>query len=193
MIHPDTTLKWINSQVGYGVFATAFIAHGTVVYVQDPLEIVIKEDSLLLRDPNCLPHIEKYAYFDEEGNRIISWDIAKYVNHCCHSNTLSTGYGFEIAVRDIQPGEEITDEYALFTSGLSFPLACHYSDCRQLLQPGDREKYGRSWDDQIQAALFRFYAVPQPLSSYISADIINKMTTFINTGTAYLSVQTVRQ
>ncbi len=192
MIHPDTKLQWINSQIGYGVFATAFIPMGTVVYVQDPLEIVIQQDSPLLHDPNCLPTIEKYAYFDEAGNRIISWDNAKYVNHCCHSNTLSTGYGFEIAVRDIQEGEEITDEYALFTSEQSFPLACHYPDCRRVLKPEDRLEYGRFWDNQIQTALRHFQAVPQPLAAFISTDILDKVTTFINTGAAYLSVQITR-
>jgi hypothetical protein len=189
MIHPDTKLQWINSQIGYGVFATAFIPQGTVVYVPDPLEIVIKKDSPLLHDSNCLPHIEKFAYLDEEGNRIISWDIAKYVNHCCHSNTLSTGYGFEIAVRDIQPDEEITDEYALFTSGLSFPLVCHYSDCRRMFRSEDRVIYGRFWDYQIQSALRHFHTVPQPLAAFISADILDQVTTFFNTGDAYLPVQ----
>jgi len=193
MIHPDTKLQWINSQIGYGVFATAVIPQGTVVYVQDPLEIVIKDDSPLLHDPNCLSHIEKYAYFDEDGSRVISWDIAKYVNHCCHSNTLSTGYGFEIAVRDIQPGEEITDEYALFTIGLTFPLVCHYSDCRRVFKSEDRLEYGHSWDEQIQTALRRFPMVPQPLGPMISADIIDKVSTFINTGAAYKPVQVVRQ
>jgi len=189
MIHPNTKLQWINEQIGYGVFATAFIPEGTIVYVQDPLEIVIQQDSPLLQDPNCLPSINKYAYLDEAGNRIISWDNAKYVNHCCHSNTLSTGYGFEIAVRDIQSGEEITDEYALFTSGQSFPLACHFADCRLVFKSEDRVEYGRFWDTQIQAALQRFHTVPQPLSSYISADILEQVTTFINTGAAYLPVQ----
>jgi len=100
---------------------------------------------------------------------------------------------FEIAVRDIQPDEEITDEYALFTSGLSFPLVCHFSDCRRLFRSEDRVQYGRLWDEQIQAALSHFSTVAQPLSAYIPADIMDNVLTFINTGAAYRPVQFVNQ
>jgi hypothetical protein len=189
MIHPDTKLHWINEDLGYGVFATAFIPLGTVVYVQDPLDIVIMPSSSLLQDPGCLPHIEKYAFIDEIGNRVISWDHAKYVNHCCHPNTLSTGYGFEIAVRDIQPGEEITDEYALFTDGVSFPLSCHVADCRGVFHSEDRWEFCRQWDAQIQVALCAFPHVPQPLRKHIPADILAAVTIFVDTGEGYRTVR----
>ena len=35
MIHPATELRWVGSSIGYGVFATAVIPRGTIVYVKD--------------------------------------------------------------------------------------------------------------------------------------------------------------
>ena len=63
-------------------------------------------------DPIYKDVIEKYSYTEPNGNMILSWDIAKYVNHCCNCNIISTGYGFEIAIRDIQPGEELLIYYS---------------------------------------------------------------------------------
>ena len=107
MIHPNTELKYISDAIGYGVFATEFIPEGTIVYMIDGLEQIIKPSEYAEHCPDIRSVIDKYAYIDEKGNRIVSWDFAKYVNHCCNCNTISTGYGFEIAIRDIQKGEEI--------------------------------------------------------------------------------------
>ena len=99
MIHPHTCVQYIDDRVGSGVLATAFIPVGTIVYVQDGLDIVITPDSPLLQIPQLRTEIDRYAIIEPPGGqRVISWDYAKYMNHCCHSNTLSSGYGFEIAL-----------------------------------------------------------------------------------------------
>ena len=38
MIHPNTELKYISSEVGYGVVATEFIPAGTVTWILDKLD-----------------------------------------------------------------------------------------------------------------------------------------------------------
>ena len=91
MIHPKTELKMINPIVGYGVFATEFIPQGTIVYVKDSLELEISPTDFTTHSQEMQDVIEKYSYIDERGYRIISWDFAKYVNHCCNFNTISTG------------------------------------------------------------------------------------------------------
>ena len=113
MLHPDTQLGVVSAEIGYGVFATALIPKGTIVYIKDPLEIEIGDDDPRLRDPEMLRIIERYSYIEPGGTRVLSWDLAKYMNHSCDPNSISTGYGFEIAARDIQKGEQITDEYGL--------------------------------------------------------------------------------
>ena len=122
MIHPDTELRKVNDTIGYGVFAKCDIPKGTIVYVKDPLEIEVEPERFEELDPTYQSIVNWFSYIDERGVRIISWDIAKYVNHSCDANSISTGYGFEIATRDIAAGEEITDEYGIFN--LPAPLDC---------------------------------------------------------------------
>ena len=135
MIHPNTELKLINEHIGYGVFATADIPEGTIVYVKDSLELIVSPTDYLMHSEAMKDVIEKYSYIDEKGNRIISWDFAKYVNHCCNCNTISTGYGFEMAIRDIQKGEQITDEYGIFNLEKEMVLVCGQENCRKKTPP----------------------------------------------------------
>lgn len=187
MIHPATELRFVNSVIGYGVFATAFIPAGTIVYVQDELERVIHPDDAIYQNPAYRSLIQKYSFRDEAGNYVVSWDFAKYVNHCCHANTLSTGYGFEIAIRDIMPGEEITDEYALF--GIDeMPLMCHYPDCRVCLRRDDRLVYGRYWDTLVRQALQQFSQVTQPLLPFLDQQTRADLATYLETGMGYRSL-----
>ncbi|PSR12872.1 MAG: SET domain-containing protein-lysine N-methyltransferase [Bacteroidetes bacterium] len=167
MIHPQTELRFISPAVGYGVFATAFIPKGTITYVKDSLEIVVTPGDYGAHNQAMQDVIEKYSYVDEVGNRIVSWDFAKYVNHCCNCNTISTGYGFEIAIRDIQPGEQITDEYGIFNLEYSMELVCDQPGCRKVIQPRDFDNYYTDWDAKIRAALPQLFVVDQPLLSFL--------------------------
>jgi uncharacterized protein len=171
MIHPDTRLVYINDVIGYGVFATAFIPKGTITYVKDALEIEVTPAEFSRHTPELQEVIEKYSYIDERGNRIISWDFGKYVNHCCHCNTMSTGYGFEIAIRDIQPEEEVTDEYGIFNLESPMSHRCNYSDCRGAVCKQDLERMLIEWDDTIKPALVLFNEVEQPLLSFLQKEV----------------------
>jgi uncharacterized protein len=193
MIHPHTQLRFINEQLGYGIFATAVIPTGTIVYVQDGLDIVIPPDSPLLLDPVHREQIDKYAVLEPpNGRRVIGWDIAKYVNHCCHPNVLSTGYGFEIALQDIQPGEEIRDDYALFNLDWDLTLICQYQDCRGRIKDGDAETLNNQWDARIQAALKNVVEVPQPLWSFLDGETETALQHYLHSGDGYLSVRRLR-
>ncbi|MCS7204143.1 MAG: SET domain-containing protein [Leptospiraceae bacterium] len=173
MIHPDTEIRYVNPIIGYGVFATKKIPMGTIVYVKDEFEIMIsQEDFQKIKEP-LRSIIDRYSYIDPEGYRIISWDIAKYTNHCCDPNTISTGYGFEIAIKDIEPGEQITDEYGIFNLERTMELYCDKPYCRNQLTPDDFDLYYEEWDRKIIPALLRIPYVPQPLYDII--DEVTKM------------------
>lgn len=167
MIHPKTELKYISDQVGYGVFATEDIAEGTIVYVKDSLELVVTPTEYLLHTKEMKDVIEKYSYIDENGNRIISWDFAKYVNHCCNCNTMSTGYGFEIAIRNIKKGEQITDEYGIFNMEEEMVLVCGEQCCRKKITPSDFDNYYQEWDSTIKNCIMKLYDVDQPLVPFL--------------------------
>ena len=137
MIHPHTILKPVNEIIGVGVFATSPIPMGTITYALDALDLHFTRQDPRLSDPNYKDIILKYSTRDPDGSYLMSWDIARYVNHCCHYNTLTTGNSFEIAVRDIAAGEEITDDYGVFNLEEPLLLACHNLDCRKYAYPDE--------------------------------------------------------
>jgi hypothetical protein len=192
MIHPDTELRFIDDAMGYGVFATKLIPKGTITYVKDSLEIEISPENFFNHSPVMQDVIDKYSYKDEKGYRIISWDTAKYVNHCCHCNTISTGYGFEFALRDIQPGEQITDEYGLFNIEKDMEIFCGRDGCRKVLRNSDFDIYSESWDEKIKQSLPALFEVEQPLFHLLEAEMVAELESFRKNPIEYRSVQRLK-
>lgn len=192
MIHPDTELRFINDSVGYGVFATAFIPEGTIVYAKDSLEIEVTEDQFAILPPLMQESVEKYSYIDQRGVRVVSWDIGKYVNHCCNCNTMSTGYGFEVAIRDIQSGEQITDEYGIFNLEYEIPLECSCMNCRGVVRPLDFELLHREWDKRIAVSVAKVFDVPQPLLGLIDDHTLAELQEYIAEPSRYKSVYSLK-
>lgn len=192
MIHPKTELKLINEHVGYGLFAKQDIPKGTLVYVKDDLELVIPEALYNTYNKELQDQIEKYSYIDEKGDRIVSWDMGKYVNHNCDSNTISTGYGFEIATRDIKKGDEITDEYGIFNLEYEMPCDCQSSNCRKRILPSDFETYHAKWDERIKTSIYQLFNVEQPLLAFVDAKTLEELKELIELKKEYKSVYAVR-
>lgn len=192
MIHPDTELRHIDAVVGYGVFATKLIPRGTITYVKDDLETVVSLAQYASLVPEMQAVVEKYSYIDEGGNRIVSWDFAKYINHCCNCNSISTGYGFEIAIRDILPGEQITDEYGVFNLTAQMDLVCGQPGCRGLVAPTDFDHYYQQWDAKITAAFPDFFRVNQPLFFLLDEATLQPLASLEADPGAYRSVYKLR-
>ena len=188
MIHPNTEVKFVNPTIGYGVFATADIPFGTIVYVKDKLEIELTETAFNGLDEEHKAIAGKYSYMDENGVRILSWDNAKYVNHRCDCNTISTGYGFEIAIRNIWKGEEICDDYGLFNIDEDIPLACNCVHCRKMLRPSDIDTYHSVWDQRIIPALQKVADVQQPLMKYMEDNTRKRLRAYLCGEESYTSV-----
>ncbi len=192
MIHPKTELRFISDEIGYGVFATEKLPMGSITYVKDSLENVITPTDYLMHNEDVKAVIDKYSYIDQDGNRIVSWDFAKYVNHCCNCNTISTGYGFEIAIRDIEKGEQITDEYGIFNLEYEMEVICGNNGCRKLLGPDDFDKYYQQWDEKIRAAIPSLFVVEQPLMPFIDAETRLALDEFFTNPENYRSVYALK-
>ncbi len=192
MIHPNTELRRIDDIVGYGVFASEDIPEGTIVYVKDSLELVISPTDYLIHSNEVKEVIDKYSYMDQHGDRIVSWDFAKYVNHCCNCNTISTGYGFEIAIRDIKKGEQITDEYGIFNLEEEMVLHCGSQDCRKVIKPSDFENYYQEWDKKIMTAIRKLFEVEQPLMAFIDPTTRSELDAFFENPERYKSVYSLK-
>ncbi len=93
---------------------------------------------------------------------------ARFFNHSCAANCLSVGYDFEIAVRDIQAGEELTDDYGTLNLAEPFPGSCGTAECRGILLPDDHTRIGDQWNTLARDAFVLIPAVAQPLWDILS-------------------------
>ena len=46
MLHPHTELRFVSPEIGYGIFATAFIPKGTITWVKDELDRIIPKEKI---------------------------------------------------------------------------------------------------------------------------------------------------
>ena len=175
MIHPHTELKLINEEKGIGVVATQFIPKGTITWALDPLDQIFSNEDVHQMKPFFRNFIDKYAYRDEQGNYVLCWDHSRFVNHSYHANCISTAYNFELAVRDIYPGEEITNDYGHLNLMEPFYAAAEPGSDRQAVMPDDLLHYHKLWDAQLHSAFARFNLVPQPLSELIDENFTEKI------------------
>jgi len=169
VIHPHTVVAQVSPEVGVGVFATHLIPRGTITWVLDPLDQRFSPRQLELLGPAFGPLLRRYCYPDDEGMWVLAWDHGRLVNHSCAANCASGGDDqFEVALRDIQPGEQLTDDYGELLGGEVFECGCGGRDCRGLVgleDPASRRARSRL-RPQVDAALALGSILPQPLLPY---------------------------
>ena len=169
MLHPDTALASIDGQ-GYGVVATEHIPRGTVVWVQDSLDRLLSVDRVAGLPPLLRAAVRNHGYFDREGRIVLCWDHARYVNHSCEPNCVSPGHAFEIAVRDIEAGEQLTNDYLTLNLECDFECQCRRPTFRRVLAASRAEDLADHWDGLIRVAVPAVPSVPQPLQSVMGED-----------------------
>lgn len=177
MIHPATELRHVDAVVGHGVFATAPIPRGTITWALDPLDRVMTPDEVAALPPALAFDMERYLWLDRHGRYILAWDLARFVNHSCAPNCLTTPYGFEIAVADIAPGEQLSNDYAELGMGPSEVLSCSCGApaCRGYVVPGQAGMIRSQWAGEIEAAVARAASVDQPLISLLDATLVERL------------------
>ena len=163
MMHPDTELKFISADIGYGVFAKTFIPRGTITWVTDELDRRFTREEVERLHPMCREMVDKYAFVVSGGESVLCWDHGRFVNHACRPNCLSAGLTFEFAIHDIAAGEELNDDYGLMN--LTEPLECRCGapDCRRAILPDDLDRHAGRWDGLVAEAFPSIGAVAQPL------------------------------
>jgi hypothetical protein len=167
MIHPDTELRFANPQIGLGVFATRLIPKGTVTWVRDRLDQALTPAAIAQLPAAYHDIILKYSFIDGGGRFVLCWDHARFVNHSCNPTCRSAGYDFEIAVRDIAPGEELTDDYGSLNLEYDFDCSCGLSQCRRQIRPDDLLFFADDWDRIVAESFHLIPTVPQPLWPFL--------------------------
>lgn len=170
MIHPHTELRFINDIMGYGVFATKLIPKGTITWTLDKLDQIFTPTQVQTMDRIYQDLIDKYTYRNSEGNFVLCWDIARYVNHSFNSSCITTAYEFEIAVRDIYPGEELTDDYGYLNVTEPFDCLPEAGTTRTRVMPDDLLRYHDVWDAKLLEAFKYFNRVDQPLKKLLDKE-----------------------
>ena len=174
MIHPQTELCFINPTVGYGVVATAFIPAGTITWVLDQLDREFTPTQVQTMDALYQDLLDTYTYRNNKGNFVLCWDLGRYVNHSFKSNCLTTAYDFEIAIRNIQPGEQLTDDYGYLNILEPF-RAMEEGTKRKIVYPDDLLRYHHIWDQKIEKVFGSINTHKQPLKTLIRPDIWQKV------------------
>jgi hypothetical protein len=170
MIHPNTELKFISKEVGYGVVATAFIPAGTITWALDKLDREFTPTQVAKMEPVYQNIIDTYAYRNNKGNLVLCWDISRFVNHSFNSSCLSTSYDFEIAVRDIYPGEQLTDDYGYLNVHEPF-RGIEEGTERKIVFPDDLLNFHPMWDAKLHALFPKITEVHQPLKPFLTAEV----------------------
>ena len=174
MLHPSTELRFVSQEIGYGIFATEDIPRGTITWVKDELDRVFKKEEVENLSASNMENLLKYTYRDRQGNYLFCWDLTRYVNHSYYPNSMLTALGFEIAIKDILKGDEITNDYGTFN--IIEPFQCaHGPHEREFVRPDDLIRFHEIWDNQIQNAFSLQGQVIQPLLKFLSKDQISQL------------------
>jgi len=176
MIHPHTELHFISNEVGYGVVATQPIPAGTITWVYDKLDREFSPAEFQSLEPLYQNILDTYTFRNNNGNLVLCWDNARYVNHSFNSNCLTTAYDFEIAIRDIAPGEQLTDDYGYLNITSPF-RGIDEGTRRKIVYPDDLVRYYKVWDKKLLRVFNRIPKLNQPLKTLISDELWNEITT----------------
>lgn len=179
MIHPKTELKLISTEVGYGVVATEFIPAGTITWVLDKLDREFSPTEFQAMEPIYQNILDTYTFRNNKGNFVLCWDNGGYVNHSFNSNCLTTAYDFEIAIRDIHPGEQLTDDYGYLNISQPF-RGIDEGTKRKVVYPDDLVKYYKTWDKKISKVFPKIDKQEQALQSLLSAELWEKVCRIAN-------------
>ncbi len=171
MIHPHTSVQFIDDEKGYGLFATHRIPRGTITWTLDHLDRVITPQEMDSHDPRYREILMKYSFRNNRGEYIFCWDNGRYINHSFNSNCCLTPYNFEIAIRDIEAGEELTDDYGYLNIIEPFE-ALPEGGNRTVVYPDDLLRLAEYWDSRLQQAFPDLQLVEQPLRPFLESDIL---------------------
>jgi hypothetical protein len=167
MLHPHTELRFVSEEIGYGIYATHDIPKGTITWVRDQLDRVFKLSDIKKMNDANVENLLKYTYRDKNGDYFFCWDLTRYVNHSYEPNSMLTALGFEIAIKDIKKGDEITNDYGTFN--IIEPFKCaNGPHQRETVKPDDLTRFYGEWDELVNEAMMFQNIVTQPLDKFLT-------------------------
>ena len=135
----------------YGCYTTKRIRKGTLVVEYTGVQLSYEEADDLYDDfPNT------YLFGLDGGKRIVDGcGVAAFINHSCKPNCETdqiAGKMWIIALRDIEPGEELTYDYNLYDGEDDAPCLCGAKRCRGSLYSAAHLRKQRKKREKAAAA-----------------------------------------
>lgn len=167
MILPHTQVRVVSETIGEGAFAGEVIPRGTIVWTQDVFDQVWSP-----ADADRLPGsqravLERWAHLDQSRNYILCWDAGRLVNHSCEPTLRGVGPWFQVARREIQPGEQLTCDYGECNINPGLDCECGQAGCRGRIHSSDLMRFGDAWDAEAAELLGLLSQVSQPLQDFL--------------------------
>jgi SET domain-containing protein len=118
MIHIAYTLKSSDLH-GVGLFADEDIKQGQLIYTASPLlDLNITQEQFDNLDQKEKDEILWWGFFDRPSQMWhVDFDVSKFINHSDNATVTqddSHEGAYLVAVHDVQPGEELTQNYLEF-------------------------------------------------------------------------------
>ena len=117
---------------GVGLFANQFIPKGTSVWKFQYPDLKIDKSELSKLSEPAREQFLKYTYLNPESNKyILCFDDSRFFNHSDNPNCIDTKSqdgeeeGVDVAVKDIQEGDELTCNYKEFDADFDYKMSVH--------------------------------------------------------------------
>jgi SET domain-containing protein len=156
-INPKTEVR--DSKIkGKGLFAKEKIRKGEIIHVAEGVILTLEESKKFTEEEQniCYDIDDNHLLCPKDFNNLSAdW----YINHSCNPNSGSAqGWFTLVAMRDIEPEEEITYDYAMTDSEPEWSMECHCGakDCRKKITGNDwkikeiQERYVGYFQENIQ-------------------------------------------
>lgn len=162
-----------------GIFAMQLIPKGTIMDFRCKKDSTYSREELAKMSEKELRFVMDHSFKEKSGLYHKYCDKRlMYDNHSCNANTLSSGKGFGIVVRDIRKGEEATSDYRLDSENSNEELhfvggcKCGEKNCMKnsTFEPPAPRELQRFWNRRINDALRLIPYVKQPLKKELLAE-----------------------
>lgn len=142
-LSPKCVVRQCSDRGGHSVFAGERIEKGELIVVWSGM--LVNANTL----DTMAQTVRRYSLQVEEDSFLVSLtdcEPADYVNHCCSPNAGLSGQIALVALRRIEPGEEITYDYAMSDGSAydQFQCLCGAGNCRGKVS-GDDWKLPELW------------------------------------------------
>lgn len=102
------------------------------------------------------------------------------MNHSFNPNCVDTAYNFQMAAKDIRPGEQLTCDYGTLGDDEEFECIPEVGTSRTKVTANDYLTYYEQWDETARETFKYFNAVEQPLKYLIDKQYVDKVNAVAN-------------